>query len=84
MLNQKFNVTCTTQESSTEVVFLLYANCGEENFADNYVKAQILGEVKDITINPIQGSLQMEEEIKISSLEDMLTKLMLVTQNEFL
>lgn len=83
-MNQKLNVTCATQESSNEVVFLPRANMGEENIAGSCVGEQTLGEVKSITINPNQGSLQTEAEIKISSLEDTLTEFMCLTQNEFL
>ena len=78
-MNQKLNVTRTTQESSNEVVFLLWANFGEENCARNYVREQLIGEVKAITINLNQGSLETEVEIKISLREDTLTKSMLVT-----
>lgn len=84
LLNQKLNVTHTTQESSNEVVFLLCANCGEQHFAINCVREKLIGEVKGITINPNQGSPQMEAKVKISSLEDTLTKFMLVTQNKVL
>lgn len=84
LLNQKLNVTRTTQESSNEVVFLLFSNCGEEYFVDSYVKEKLIGEVKSITINLNQASPQTEAEVKISSLGDTLTKFLLVTQNEIL
>lgn len=84
LLNQKLNVESTTQESLNEVVFLLCSNCGEEHFAGNYVKEQLVGEVQPISINSHHGSLQTDAEVKISSLEETQTQFMLVTQNEFL
>lgn len=53
-------------ESSNEVVFLLCANCDEENYAGNCIREQLIGKVKFITINPNQGLPQTEAEVKNS------------------
>lgn len=84
VLNQKFNATSMTHKSSNEVVFLLYANCGEEPFVGDCAEEELKEEVQAVTMNSNRRATQTETEFKISSLKQTLAQFMLTTQNKFL